>query len=384
MLTPNLWVDVHVDSVEDVDARFSTVGEMAGLSVQQVLNLVATDPNWFSLSEDQETNRETLFIVEHAFINAIDTEVIRIVEDSDSILNEFSVVFNESRDAPGFIVTLAGLLVLNELSDGFTVFRRDPSGRYPDEPVRGLDRLVPLDDDMVRVDYEAPLNVPLEYHLRLHTNGAHFDIGPVLPTPLPFIPTLSDAYAGGTAFLKPIDLPESGRAIAIEELDTWQRPGNVLGEYHVLGRRNKVVITDVQGGREGTLRGHTILSMGQRLEDITEMFDPGVTLLLQNHNTTRSGFRDLYFKVRNASFDRRTKMSWYGELDTPVDEEVIITWSVDYVEVDRPDTAGVEVFVATWGVVEDTFATWDEVANLRDSWGHLERNPIGPMDLESS
>ncbi len=307
-------------------------------------------------------------------------EIFGIEETATPFINEFSIVFNESRKAPGFNITLRGLLEFSEIE----VIRRDTTGEYPDENVRGLTRQLTIDDEMFVTDYEAPLNRVVHYYIRLvDSSGGEFFFGPVLPTPQPYIPTLRDAYGGGTAFLKPIDIPEISQAVMIQDMDSWERPANVMAEHHILGRPNKVVISDVRGGREGSFSGHCILSMGQDERLIEEIFNPGATILIQNHNPAVSGFRDMYVQVGGVSFERITKQAPHGELENPANFEKVITFECDYTQVDRPDPAGVEVPNSIWQLPYDSFDTWENVKNQRTTWLDLLARPIGSPSSDS-
>jgi hypothetical protein len=322
----------------------------------------------------EKSDSEIFGIREGVSQELADSDVFDIFENAIPFIKEFSIVFNESRVVPGFLITLDGLLDFDQIE----VFRRDPTGRYPDEIVRGLARQITSDDKLIVTDYEAPLNAILHYYIILESGEGVFTFGPVLPQPQPFIPTLNDAYGQGTAFMKPIDLPQIGQPLMIEEMNGWSRPANILARHHVLGRRNEVIITDVRGGREGDFSGHCILQMGQSSDVIEAALNPGATILLQNHNPTISGFPDMYVQIEDASFDRKTKMVRRGELDNPPVSEVVITFSCNYVQVDRPDPTGVEIPEFTWQVVYDTFITWEQVRQLRDTWLDVLARPVGP------
>lgn len=291
-------------------------------------------------------------------------------------ISEFSVVFNESLTAPGFDITVRGLQTVS--ADHMEVFRRDPSGRYPDRRVRGMANVLITDNDLFVTDYEPPLNIELEYYLALIEGGTRSLTGPVFPTPQPFIPTLTDAYGDGVAYLKVIDRPELSMPLMIEDLTSWSYGGRVQGRYDVLGRRNPVVITDVLGGREGSFTGHCVLDRGQSSKQLLETFESGATFLLQNNNATVSAFEDMYFKVEQLEFERRTKMVRHGDRDNPTTPQVVVTFTVNYVEVDRPDPTGLNIAVLTWGILNDTHDDWEHVLERYNAWEAVLVNPHGP------
>lgn len=326
---------------------------------------------------DAEKHDADFFITREGVNQELDDlEVFSFEEDAIPFINEFSIVFNESRRAPGFDITLGGLLEFNEIA----VFRRDPLGRYSDQDVRGLTRQITTVDNMAVTDYEAPLNTVLHYYIRLINEEGEFIYGPVLPTPDPFIPTLNDAYGEGTAFFKPIDIPELGHPVMIQDMSEWTEPANILSEHHILGRKNKVVITDVRGGREGSLSGHCVLTLGQTVETVRASISPGNTILIQNHNPTMSGFEDMYVQLGDVSFTRRTGMVRHGELENSRNPQVIITFEADYTEVDRPNPQGVEITNSTWQIVYDSFITFEPVRSNRETWLDVLKRPGTPSE----
>lgn len=331
----------------------------------------------FGFTEDQDTAIEVITFQE---IENVDFsgqfEDLVLVEGAEAVIEDFSVIFNESRRAPGFNIRLSGLQESEHNFHSVEVWRRDPSGRYPDQKVRGLTEVLVTTNTMLATDYEAPLNTVLHYYLRLFHDEGFFDFGPVKPLPQPFIPTLTDAYAGGTAFLKVVDAPDLSMPLAVEEFDSWSRSGRVKGRYDILGRKNPIVITDVMGGREGGFSGHCILEWGQSLKELESVLNPGVTLFFQNHNAVSSGIDDFYLKIRNATFKRRSKMRPYGQQDNPVVPEVIITFDVDFIEVDRPDPTAIVIPVVNWQAVYDNYSSWDEVQDKYDNWMGVNLNPF--------
>lgn len=364
---------IGVSEAEDIDYQVANWHDSETISIEEAEVAV----QWFE-------DGDNLGALDAMILSLEDQDQALFSEDHVGFIDEISVVFNNSLNAPGFVVTLRGLLEGTVAFDRLDVFRRDPSGRYRDQRVRGLADVFIEQNDLIITDYEAPLNTRLEYYVRLYQGEAEFRVGPIRPEPQPFIPTMSEAYAGGTAYLKPIDIPELSRPVMIDKggLNTWSRPANILAQHHVLGRPNKVVITDVRGGREGSLRGHCIRTKGQSWEVIEEILSPGVTVLIQNHNPTISTYPDMYVQVEDVTFTRPTTMVRHGELDNN-GEEVVATFEFSYVQVDRPDPTGVQILEATWQVVFDTFNSWERVHDLRTSWLDLLLRPVGP-DGESS
>lgn len=373
-------VQIVVETVADEDIfindNFSTVqffqGETVGFKEIQ------------SLPGDQNVpGTDTIFSVEFPVglegVVATGSDTIHISELDVPPVDEFSVVFNDNINNPGYIITIDGLLAINQEYDLIDVLRRDLSGRYPDRRVRGMAEIVPTQNKMVVTDYEAPLNTELEYYVRLTQGTATFLYGPAIPTPLPFIPIQEDAYGEGLSYFKPIDLPELGIPVQIETLDSWTRPARILAEHQVLGRRNKVIVSDVRGGREGEVSGWILLSKGQTLELFESVINPGAVILIQNHNPVMSAYDDIYVQFQDVSFDRITKMVRYGRLDNPNhNDELVLRFSASFVEVDRPNPIGVVLVDNSWNVVNNTFDDFDSVRENRDTWLELLKRPNGP------
>lgn len=319
------------------------------------------------------------FAVDLEGVAVTDQDTIHIHELDNPPLDEFSVRFNENPNNPGFIITLKGLLGIEQQYDMIDVFRRDTSGRYPDRRVRGLAQIVPEENEMTVVDYEAPLCTELEYYVRLFQGNDFFDFGPAIPTPDPFIPVQSTVYGEGLAYFKPIDIPSIGIPVMIEEFNQWSRPARIQAEHEVLGRRNKVVITDVRGGREGDISGWIILSRGQSLKVFEAVINPGAVILIQNTNPAISGIDDLYVQLGDVTFTRINKMARHGmHLNPNFTHDVIIRFEADYTEVDRPNPIGVVLLKDTWQTVKDTFTNWDSVKDNRETWLELLKRPNGP------
>lgn len=301
-----------------------------------------------------------------------------VTEEAVPFVENFTVVFNGNSNRPGFIINLGGLFDFTRVS----VFWRDPSGELPDQFVRGLQDVEVFTDAVTVTDYEAPLNREVHYYIRLETDYAgFFDFGPVLPTPQPYIPVQSQAYGGGITYLKPIDVPERSRPIMVEEFSTVDEPANVLASHRVLGRKNRVIITDVMGGATGTFSAHAALREGQSIERIKSLLRPGSTILIQNHNPTVSTFRDMYIKVTGAvSYTRQTRMRPHGRRQNPQSPHVIVTFSVPFEQVDRPDATGVALVGVVWQDIKDAFGypgTWRQVRNSYPTWAEvLKWDPV--------
>lgn len=281
-------------------------------------------------------------------------------------VDEFTVVFNNSVNTPGFDITIEG--ISGDVTS-YTVFRRDITGLYADMPVRGMDMVTVTSPDVVGQDYEAPLGMVLQYYIRLYVDETATLVGPVDPTPDPFIPTMPNAYGGGIAYLKNVEQPALSKAVNVQSFPGYDRPIKVLAEHEPLGREMPIVMTDVLKSRRGTFTLNCWSADGQTHWDIEAMISKGATLLLQNNNPRSSGVRDMYFKAVSYKMSRYNVVSSLGLQDVGGStEQILAAVEIGFIEVARPPTQGISVGLATWQDVADTYATWQDIADAHSSW----------------
>lgn len=363
MLTPDQWDGVSVNTYSTIRTANPSYATLSGtfyslLDPKVEVSVSVTDSDQRSLVDEDTT--------------------ITVIEDEIPFIDIFEVVFNRSERSPGFDITVDGLQESSVNFSRVEVIRRDPTGRLPDVRVRGLADMLVTDNRVTATDYEAPIETVLEYWLQLQSEDGVFSFGPRHPYPQPYIPTVTDAYGGGGAYLKVVDDPLRSVPLMIEDLSEWTQDGRVTGEFDVLGRRNAVVMTDVLSGREGSLTGFSFTDDGQSIDDVESALAPGSTLLLQNNNREMSAFPDIYIKVRRLRCRRVTEMVWNGRLDNPPRPRVGVRFELDYIEVDRPDPAGATVVDATWNAVYTTYKSWGEVLDLNQTFRDVLNNPYGP------
>lgn len=167
----------------------------------------------------------------------------------------------------------------------------------------------------------------------------------------------------GAVWLKSVAFPTLSRRVNIVDFDDTRRPGRVLGEYEVLGRRNKVVLTDVMGGREGSFTVATFPSGGtwwsdSHWRDLQALLAEGGPLLLQMSGADLTGEEDMYLAVTNVS---RKRVGVIGG-------ELVHLHTIDYIEVDRPASANQILSLRTWQDVIDQNASWQEVIDNYSTW----------------
>lgn len=167
----------------------------------------------------------------------------------------------------------------------------------------------------------------------------------------------------GTVWLKSVGQPAISRRVNMVDFSEITRPGRILGEYEVLGRSNKVVLSDVLGGREGQFTIATFPMNGlweadSSLRDVQTLVRTGGTLLLQTAGHTFTGEDDMYFEIKGFSRKRITVVG--GEL--------VHLYTVDFIEVDRPATQQESLALRDWDDVLAQNATWAAVLTNHTTW----------------
>lgn len=167
----------------------------------------------------------------------------------------------------------------------------------------------------------------------------------------------------GTTWLKSVGQPALSRRVNISRWDETSRPGRVLGEYEVLGRRNKVILTDVLGGREGTIalatfRVGDIWQSDSSLRDLELLLDQGGTLLLQVGGRDVTGEEDMYLAV--TSMTRRRVGVVGGDFAHLIE--------LGFIETDRPWSEQQSLGLRSWSDVLSQNASWVSVLDNHSTW----------------
>lgn len=293
-----------------------------------------------------------------------------------------SVVFNGSTHAPGYTITLTNM---NQIvgaglyAQYWTLVRVSPNASvWPDQVVRSGDFITQGpsgNGTYVLEDIEAPFLDqtlgPWVYTVQIYTSSSShngmFDLQAGIAQLESFVTT-----SPGQIYIKSIETSTNSLYAWLTDFRTWGRPGRVLSENAVLGRRNKVVLTDVGGGKEGTLKLIVMNSDSPSVSvfDYEDLLLSADTFLLQTTNYVNSGIKDTYFKVKNLKFDRMTKFnhSWTAAWFTSFAIEI------EFIEVDRPATA-IPTTLNTWQQVLDNNGTWTDVLNDHATWLDVLLNP---------
>lgn len=163
----------------------------------------------------------------------------------------------------------------------------------------------------------------------------------------------------GTAWLKSVFQPALSSRVNIVDFDEVSRPARVLGEYEVLGKRNKVVITDCLGGREGTITLATYKEGSSASSSIIALMEEGGTLLLQSTGEEETGEKDLYLEVTDFSRKRIGIIS---------EGEMVHLHTIGFIEVDRAGTFEESLGLRSWNDILSVNFSWDVVNSAYTNW----------------
>lgn len=261
--------------------------------------------------------------------------------------------------APGFTVTLfpeLGYVRLHVTLDGtatkLDIYRVGPSGvrAY----VRGIvDYDVTGQFTFEGADYEIPFGVDVTYFAAAsNASGAHAAAEPV------FFDVDDD-------WLVDLDDARNTGPVTIESFDELEYDAP-QGVHRILNRRTPIVTSDIRWTPSGTLVIVTLtVDDARRVRDALGSSSP---LLLRS--TFDRGVGNMYLQpltVREARISR-------------IATEPARRWTVDVVEIDRPDPSLYVPKAVTWTEVVAEWATWQDVLDARPTWGDLMYDRTGLSD----
>lgn len=283
-----------------------------------------------------------------------------------------SVIYNGSYHSPGFDIAVTGLTGKTRL----WIQREDPSGFSAPVRVRGADDItISSINTFAITDYEAPVNPYVQYRVV----GYVYPFGSIEEV---VTPAIQSAFTNhGEVWLKSVSQPALSRRVNMVDWSDRSTPGRILGEYPVLGRKNKVVITDVLGGREGSFILTTYLeapnawAQASSPWDLEALLTEGQTLMIQTTGLTFTGEPDMYFEVKNVSRRRTSLTGAYGNAIPFQQTDLVFEFTIDYIEVDRPATTQESLGLRGWQDVLNQNATWQKVLDDHTTWlDTLQRN----------
>ncbi|MEN2423000.1 hypothetical protein AABB02_33430 [Streptomyces rimosus] len=309
----------------------------------------APTPNWWQLANDFTAPAT-------ATQAALEYTLTATATSSSICLDRFALwKADASTTVTGHDATASVSLTLRELTAGqsVTVYRALPDGSRT--LVRGpaglLDRF-PLPSDLLTVeDYEAPLGTALRYLVELRDGQ-----GSLMSTRTSDTVMLT-AGDPEYAWLKDPGAPLKNLRLLMAKPPEWKRPVDRTA-YHVRGRRNPVILSDVRGGLEGDLFVYT--RSDEEADALHWLLDSGGTLLWQVAPGVHE--RDLYVSVAEVELPRvfpRAGEEWR-------------VWTLPLTQVDMPsgtaqEGGGTRTWQdvlsqnATWQTVLDRYATWEAV-----------------------
>jgi hypothetical protein len=235
-----------------------------------------------------------------------------------------------------------------------TIRRVDADGSLT--PLRGYgqeyDRAPYTTSPVVVEDYEAPLGSRIWYVAEWYNSSGVLVAR--LQTQIITAPVLAD---GDYVWFKSPGLPAMNVMVMMETAVKWDRAARSAA-LTIVGRRNPVQITDVRGGRTGSLSILIWDEPSQVLFD--QLLDPGLPVLIQ----AMPGYGlpgNLYVSVGDSSTE--------SVVNVASDEGW--RWTLAVSEIDRPEgglqgsAAGtwqdVMATNADWGAVDATFGNWAQV-----------------------
>lgn len=232
-----------------------------------------------------------------------------------------------------------------------TVNRVQPDGSII--AVRGASGYAPAGSSIAAFfDYEGPLGVAFYY--QLVGDGATIATSGSIT-----IPVAPDTY-----WIKNLAIESQSAMVKVSKMSPVTRGGRVLANSPVLGRKNPIVVTDVRGGRTGTMTLYTLDSTGA--SGIEGLFAAGGTLLFQA--PYQYGFKDMYFVAKDLTEEWAFLAGDFTRL-----------WSFDFIEVDSPSADLSVLSTNSWATVVN-FGTWQKVATKRTSWLAVLQQPWTTAD----
>ncbi|WP_146057582.1 hypothetical protein [Streptomyces sp. SM12] len=202
---------------------------------------------------------------------------------------------------------------------------------------------------LVLEDYEAPMGERVWYRIRWEWGGWHEELltrtidSPTLPNP-------------DLVWLKAPSLPALNTTVEMAEPISWDRQARATA-YHVVGRRNPVVVYARRAGRTGQLIAH--VWDFRTNEALDALLDTGSPILIQampGHGVVGN----LYLHVDGVA----------AEVISGSASEPGWRWTLDVTEIDRP-AGGIQGSAGrTWADV-DEYADWAEVYDSYATWADV-------------
>lgn len=204
----------------------------------------------------------------------------------------------------------------------------------------------------VYFDYEAPLNVPVIYTITANTLDVY------VADPVTIV------VSGNVYWLKNVSREGLSTTVTVSTI-TVSREARILSKQNVLGRKNPIVVTDVRGGRSGSM---SLLSYDSKAgkDAVINVLAPGDTLFFQA--PAASEFPDMYFIAGTV------EEQWGG-----VSTDLTRVFSFDYTETDSPASTLSSIGFNSWLAVTN-FGSWSDLLAKRVTWLDVLSSPYTIAD----
>lgn len=239
------------------------------------------------------------------------------------------------------------------------LYRTGPSGvrAY----VRGMVDVAAVGPSAIDVvDYEAPFGVAVDYVLVARNVDGETESAVVTVTV-----DVDDDW------LVDLDDARNTGPVIVESFAELEYPSQ-QGVHRIIGRRTPIVTSDLRWTPTGRLVLVTLtVADGRRVRDALGSSSP---LLFRSR--IERGVGNMYVLPLGSVTEGRTSR---------IATEPSRRWTVDVVEIDRPDPSLYLPLALTWAEVVATWATWADVIAARVTWGDLlyDRTGLPDSDLYS-
>ncbi|HEY9413140.1 MAG TPA: hypothetical protein VIQ30_00140 [Pseudonocardia sp.] len=202
-------------------------------------------------------------------------------------------------------------------------------------------------------DYEFPAGVPVRYQV------ASYDAANVMQAQF-FTGWVTNDVSDGV-WLKSVTRPFLNRQVTVQELDELEAPARVV-VHPIMGRSGGVAVSDVRGGRRGTL---VLTTQGEaESEALRYLFASGDPMFLHSPAAEDELVPSMYIAAGDVG--RRLAMRRNGRRE----------WIVPFEEVAAPDPviygasityAGVAALYSSYNALMAANATYADLLDLQSS-----------------
>lgn len=280
---------------------------------------------------------------------------------------------------PAYQINISGMSGFGTAATYLVNRRQLSSGAV--SPVRGMNLAPVTGDAGSAADYE------FEYYS--DTSGWVYDayiydssntqLATVTSSPTLFGATaataMQTAYPGTTAVWQSIQQPALSLPLVIGDFSAWGIAGRILSVNNVLGRPNPVVLSDTMGGRTGsfTVLVSTDISGAAITDSLFQLlYTYNDTFLFQPFYSS-GNVKNMYFKISNIDATRLSTAESAPSASRA--NALFMSYSVNFIEVDRPIASGSPPELISWQDVLNNNALWSNVKTDHANWLDVLNNP---------